>query len=140
MSWNETVEFCKWLSNKIGVDFKIPTVAQWMKAARGADERTYPCSNEPPDGSKANYADSYYYSKYGNARRPDTTVHDGYVETSPVGSYPAGASPYGVLDMAGNVWEWGHDVFERKGSEDEIIDYYANSPYKIRLVRTSEKT
>ncbi len=79
-------------------------------------------------------------ANYGNARRPDTTVHDGYVETSPVGSYLAGASPYGVLDMAGNVWEWGHDVFERKGSEDEIIDYYANSPYKIRLVRTSEKT
>ena len=51
----------------------------------------------------------------------DKNIDDGYTETSPVGSYPRGSSPYGLMDMAGNVWEWSHDVYQ--------ADYYAISPH-----------
>jgi formylglycine-generating enzyme required for sulfatase activity len=61
----------------------------------------YPWGNEPVDGTRANFCDV-------NCTRTHalTTVNDGYPDTAPVGSYPAGASPYGALDMSGNVWEW----------------------------------
>ena len=90
------------------------------KGARGTDGRIWPWGNEIPDGTRANYADINYWNKYGEARNPDQSIDDGYTETSPVGSYPAGASPYGLLDMAGNIWEWNYDVYDR--------DYYKTMP------------
>ena len=120
VSWNDAMAFCLWLSERIGVNFTIPTAAQWEKGARGTDRRKWPWGNEIPDGTRANYADINYWNKYGDARSPDKTVDDGYTVTSPVGSYPAGASPYGLLDMAGNVWEWNYDVYDR--------EYYKTMP------------
>jgi formylglycine-generating enzyme required for sulfatase activity len=111
VSWYDAVDFCQWLASKTGVNFKLPTEAEWEYAARGDDQRSYPWGNEDPDGTRANYADEDF-----NAVFPDTGqsivhfgVRDGYAATSPVGSYPAGASPFGALDMAGNLTEWVHD-------------------------------
>jgi formylglycine-generating enzyme required for sulfatase activity len=67
---------------------RLPRDAEWTRAAQGDDGRTYPRGNQPPDATQANC-------------RPH-----GPGGTTPVGSYPAGASPYDLLDMAGNVWEW----------------------------------
>ncbi len=125
VSWNDAMAYSYWLSKKIGLDFKLPTAAQWEKGARGTDERNFPWGDEKPDGTKANYADINYWNKYKNARHPDKNINDGYTETSPVGNYPEGASSYGLLDMAGNVWEWCFDVYDN--------NYYAVSPYKNPL-------
>jgi formylglycine-generating enzyme required for sulfatase activity len=93
ISWNDVNKYCKWLSKKKGLTFKLPTEAQWEKAARGTGSRKYPWGNKEPDKKLANF-------KFNVGK------------TTPVDSYPKGVSPYGLLDMAGNVWEWCQDWYD----------------------------
>ena len=87
VSWYEAVAYAAWLSRETGLEVRLPSEAEWEKAARGTTSRTYPWGEDRPDSTRANFDD--------DVGKP-----------SPVGSYPAGAGPYGALDMAGNVWEW----------------------------------
>lgn len=87
ITFEELSQFCAWLTAKSGCEVKIPTEAQWEKAARGTDRREYPWGNAF-DKTLCNTKES----KHG--------------DTTPVGAFPGGKSPYGMLDMAGNVEEW----------------------------------
>lgn len=101
ISWLDAMAYCRWLSQKFGCNFKLPTELQWEKAARGTDGRIYPWGNSLPSSKKANFADNLT-----TFNRPHSTAYDKSKYTTPGGSYPDGSSPYGVLDMAGNVYEW----------------------------------
>jgi formylglycine-generating enzyme required for sulfatase activity len=87
VSWYEAVAYCRWLSSQTGHPFRLPREAEWEKAARGPDGWIWPWGNTWQDG-RCNSQEL------------------GHRCTTPVGSFPAGASRYGALDMAGNVWEW----------------------------------
>lgn len=111
VTWFDAIAFTDWFSKKTGLEFTLPTEAEWEYAARGDDFRTYPWGNEIPDGTRGNYADdsfNKYFSGTGEAL-VHFGVNDGYPTTSPVGTYPRGASPVGALDMVGNVRQWVYD-------------------------------
>ncbi len=103
VTWYGANAYAQW------VGARLPTEAEWEKAARGTDQRRYPWGNTEPNHGLANYD-----KKIGT--------------TTPVGRYPAGASPYGVLDLAGNVWQWCADWYSET--------FYQVSPNKNPLCST----
>lgn len=96
VSWHDAVAFCAWATAEYAkagqnLNIRLPTEAEWEKAARGTDVRLYPWGNEAPDAKRCNF---------------DMNIKD----TTPVGQYPKGV--YDLVDMAGNVWEWTNSKYK----------------------------
>ncbi len=100
VSWNQAAAYCVWAERR------LPTEAEWEKAASGSNEHIYPWGNTF-DGTLTNYCDINCQWAW-----RDDSYDDGYFDTSPVGDYPGGASMYDILDMVGNVYEWVADWYE----------------------------
>lgn len=97
VSWDQANIYCAWAGRR------LPSEAEWEKAARGTDGRIHPWGNEDPSGELVNF-------------------NQIVGETTPAGMFPKGASPYGALDMAGNAWEWTLDGY--------TTDFYSISPHE----------
>jgi eukaryotic-like serine/threonine-protein kinase len=101
MDWYAAHAYCQWAGGQ------LPSEAEWEKAARGTDGRLWPWGNTPPSSSLVNAADLSLPMP--QARKDQ---NDGYRYTAPVGSFPDGQSPYGLMDMAGNAWEWTRSIYK----------------------------
>ncbi len=122
VSWYDAIAYCQWLDQELrrspdppaplakllkkGWQVRLPSEAEWEKAARGEDGRTYPWGDEEPDGERANY---------------DKT---GINNTSAVGCFPSGASSYGLQDCAGNIFEWTCSLWGEEWDPPEFIYPY----------------
>jgi formylglycine-generating enzyme required for sulfatase activity len=129
ISWYDAMVYCNWLSEVTGKAYRLPSEAEWEKGARGTDGRIYPWGNQW-DPKRCN-------SSEGDQR-----------DTTPVDAYPQGASPYSLLDMAGNVWEWSCSLYRPypydpedgreypKGSDHRVVrgGAFSNYDWLIRCV------
>ena len=98
VNWDSAVAYCRWVSAKTGKTYRLPTEAEWEKAARGTDQRRYPWGNNI----------EHSYANYVGATQYDTGSPVGFYDGSKRGELQtlSNASPYGAYDMAGNVMEW----------------------------------
>lgn len=112
VSWDDTREYCKWAGKK------LPSEPQWEVAAGGGEDRTFPWGDDPSAGgatgrrllSPGSYLEGL--ANHGRLVYGGAEPADGFAATALVGSFPDGASPYGVNDMAGNVWEWTSNCYD----------------------------
>jgi len=136
VTWLEAVNFCNW------AEARLPTSSEWEYAATsGVVGRRYPWGDAPVDGTRANYCDVNCPQALGVDGKNlalwdqrgwiDRSHDDGFSGTSPVGSYPLGATPWGLFDMAGSLWQWTSTEFGAAGQREVRGGSWDNPPASL---------
>jgi len=127
VSHNDAIDFCKWRSEKEGIEVRLPTEEEWEKAARGRDGREYPWGNEF-DFNKLNCADYHVKEELKDYDEWDKEFNKEFYKnnkmtalTTEVGRFTDGASPFGCHDMVGNVWEWTSSYYDKKDKDSFVL-------------------
>jgi len=113
VTWHEALAYARWLAEDTGKPYRLPTEAEWEKAARGGIQIPNPKSQTPNELIvNPNLRREYPWGNKLDPRKANLDIGDEKVGgTSPVGIYPGGASPYDIMDLSGNVWEWCSSLF-----------------------------
>ncbi|MEM7118757.1 MAG: SUMF1/EgtB/PvdO family nonheme iron enzyme, partial [Chloroflexota bacterium] len=124
VTWFGAHSYCTWHNTR------LPSEAEWEKAARSDDARHFPWGNNF-DGSRVNYCDDECTEEW-----KDEKFNDGYSTTSPVSSFPQGASPYGILNMSGNVLEWVNDWYDEAAYSKSLnLEHYEPPVGEYKVIR-----
>ncbi|MDX9755352.1 MAG: SUMF1/EgtB/PvdO family nonheme iron enzyme [bacterium] len=128
LSRHEAEAYCRWLNAKTGKAYRLPTEKEWEKAARGTDGRIFPWGNswEPTFCN--------WLPDENNDRFPDASI-DGFIYTAPVTDFAEGKSPYGCMNMAGNVLEWCADPLVYRGTSYAVYRGGSFNSGEIRFLR-----
>ncbi len=133
VDWTQAKAYCEWRGGR------LPTEAEWEYGARGKDGRKYPWGDAAPDAIKANACGTECRAWWKRGDHPYSVMYeaaDGWPTTAPVGSFSAGASPFGLQDMAGNVAEWVEDAFAVNA--DGSVTKYAGGSISDPLQKTGQ--
>ncbi|GEM_PF-591530 len=124
VSWRDADAYCEWRGKR------LPSEAEWERAARGAGGVPYAWGNAPP------VENARYRASYGSDQCCSADDGDGFLYTAPVGSFPSGRSPFGVDDMTGNVWEWVSDSYDETFyGRSPAADPMNTAPGKRKVIR-----
>lgn len=124
VSWHDAIAYCQWRHKR------LPSEAEWERAARNAGSVLYAWGNAPPNNN------GRFRASYGSDQCCSADDGDGFRYTAPVGSFPTGRSPFGAEDMTGNVWEWVSDTYdEAYYRRSPPVDPINTAPEKRKVIR-----
>jgi formylglycine-generating enzyme required for sulfatase activity len=129
VDWDRAKTYCEWAGGR------LPTEAEWERAAKGTTHRRYPWGDECPESWDAVCTGAEWMATTAKVNCAESYCNDGFSVISPVDQFPSGKSPDGLYDMVGNVWEWCSDWTRREYTSAGVINPMGPETGEDRVIR-----